>query len=211
MDTVTYSDAQGGADGTGNIAVDPLFTAPITTTMVPTTTGDYHLQPGSPAINAGDSLSVTVGTDLAGNPRIIGSAVNCHLMVMNAVATGFRDSEFDCVYCVQNGISAFHVDQRLLMREAVRITRRGGLVLFSSYSEKFWDERLAWFREQARMDLIGEIDEEATGNGVIMCKDGFQATTVSADAFFELASSLNVVAEIVEVDESSVFCVMRVE
>jgi uncharacterized repeat protein (TIGR01451 family) len=67
----TYSDIQGGYTGEGNIDADPMFTAPITATVAPTTTGDYHLQITSPAIDAGDNRAVTVSTDLDGNPRKI--------------------------------------------------------------------------------------------------------------------------------------------
>jgi len=77
--TIIFSDIQwpGGVyTGTGNINVDPQFVAPITATAAPTTTGDYRLRLTSPAINAGNSLSVTVATDLDGNPRIAGSAVD---------------------------------------------------------------------------------------------------------------------------------------
>jgi len=128
------------------------------------------------------------------------------LALMNAAFLGFADKTFDLVACIQNGISAFKVDPLDLMREAVRVTRPGGRVLLSSYSQKFWPHRLEWFREQARHGLLGEIDEAATGNGVIACKDGFRATTFSADAFLALASRLGLAAEIFEVDESSVFC-----
>ena len=41
---VTYSDVEGGYAGTGNLDVDPLFLAPITATVAPTTTGNYRLQ-----------------------------------------------------------------------------------------------------------------------------------------------------------------------
>ena len=54
--------------------------------------------------------------------------------------------------------------------------------------------------------LLGEIDEEATGNGVIVCKDGFRATTFSPDDFLALAANLGLAVEVFEVDESSVFC-----
>lgn len=128
------------------------------------------------------------------------------LALMNGVALGFREEAFDLVACIQNGISAFKVDPLGLMREAVRVTRAGGRVLFSSYSEKFWPHRLEWFREQAGHGLLGEIDEEATGNGVIVCKDGFRATTFSPDDFLALASGLGLKAGIFEVDESSIFC-----
>jgi hypothetical protein len=68
--TVAYSDVQGGWSGTGNINADPCF--------VDLTTADYHLLPGSPCIDAGDSTAVPtmVTTDLDGNARIVGSAVD---------------------------------------------------------------------------------------------------------------------------------------
>ena len=69
--SIIYSDVQGGYAGTGNLNVDPQFVAPITATVAPTTTGDYRLQITSPAIDAGNSLSVTVSTDLDGHPRKI--------------------------------------------------------------------------------------------------------------------------------------------
>lgn len=131
---------------------------------------------------------------------------NCRVLQMNAVALGFRDRAFDVVVCIQNGISAFGVDQRALIAESIRVTRSGGRVLFSSYSEKFWNQRLEWFRVQSEHGLLGEIDWDATGDGVIVCRDDFKATTVSPDEFLALASSLSVRARIEEVDESSVFC-----
>lgn len=69
--SVTYSDIQGGHAGVGNINLDPQFVAPITATLAPTTTGDYRLQITSPAIDAGNNLSVTVSADLDGHPRKI--------------------------------------------------------------------------------------------------------------------------------------------
>jgi len=58
--------------------------------------------------------------------------------------------------------------------------------------------------------LLGEIDEEKTGNGNIVYKDGFTATTVSPKEFLELTSGLNVSAHIREIDNSSIFCLMSV-
>jgi hypothetical protein len=66
--TVAYSDVQGGFAGVGNIDGDPLFVSP----------GDLHLSPASPCIDAGDNSAVPpdVTTDLDGNPRIQGAAVD---------------------------------------------------------------------------------------------------------------------------------------
>jgi 2-polyprenyl-6-hydroxyphenyl methylase/3-demethylubiquinone-9 3-methyltransferase len=108
--------------------------------------------------------------------------------------------------CIQNGISAFRVNQRSLLMEAMRITRPGGSVLFSSYAENIWPHRLDWFRAQAEYGLLGEIDEAATGNGVIVCKDGFRATTIGPDDFRSLVQEVGTTASITTVDDSSVFC-----
>jgi SAM-dependent methyltransferase len=132
------------------------------------------------------------------------------LLAMDASQMGFRDRSFDLTICVQNGISAFAVDQRVLLAEAVRVTRSAGTVLFSSYSERFWPDRLAWFEIQAAHGLIGEIDHRATGHGVIVCKDGFRATTVGPELFKQLAENLGVVPRITEVAGSSLFLEVRV-
>lgn len=135
---------------------------------------------------------------------------SCLLAAMDALALGFPDGSFDVVLCVQNGISAFHVDQRELIREAVRVTRPGGRVLFSSYADCFWEDRLHWFRLQAGQGLVGEIDEQATGDGVIVCRDGFRATTVRTEEFADLVQSLDLTARITVVDDSSIFCDIQV-
>ncbi|MBU0639472.1 MAG: class I SAM-dependent methyltransferase [Planctomycetes bacterium] len=131
---------------------------------------------------------------------------NCWLLRMDALTLGFRDAVFDVVLCIQNGISAFQVDQRALIAEALRVTCPGGRVLLSSYAARFWQARLEWFRLQAAAGLLGAIDEGASGAGVIVCKDGFRATTVDPARFEALIAGLGRHRLIHEVDESSVFC-----
>ena len=137
-------------------------------------------------------------------------ASSWHLAQMNAVNLGFRRGSFDTVICIQNGLSAFKVDQRWLMEGAIAVAKPGGLVLFSSYAERFWEHRLEWVRAQSEHGLLGEIDSDATRDGVIVCKDGFRATTIGPEDFAALTSGLGVSTRIVEVDGSSVFCEMTV-
>ncbi|SDJ78006.1 Cadherin-like beta sandwich domain-containing protein [Pedobacter sp. ok626] len=68
--TISYSLLQEAAPGTGNLSVDPLFRDVLK--------GDYRIQLGSPAINAGNNTFFNSGqspdlsaimTDVKGNPR----------------------------------------------------------------------------------------------------------------------------------------------
>jgi SAM-dependent methyltransferase len=143
---------------------------------------------------------------LAHGRAMLGCAETCGLAQMDAVRLGFRDGVFDRVVCIQNGISAFHVAPGTLVREALRVTRPGGLAIFSSYAASFWEQRLEWFVLQAEAGLVGAIDWERTGDGVIMCVDGFTATTMGPERFAALARELGVDARIAEIDSSSIFC-----
>lgn len=141
----------------------------------------------------------------------LGPAASVWLARMNAVCLGFRDRVFDVTLCIQNGISAFAVDKTKLFEEAIRVTKPGGTVLFSSYSAQFWPHRLEWFEVQSAHGLIGSIDYEQTKNGSIVCKDGFRATTLSPEDFEALAAQVGQAPTIVEVDGSSVFCEIAVK
>jgi 2-polyprenyl-6-hydroxyphenyl methylase/3-demethylubiquinone-9 3-methyltransferase len=134
-----------------------------------------------------------------------------HWAVMDAAGLGLRGGSFDVVIGVQNFISACKVPPGILLQECLRVARPGGRILLSSYAEDFWPHRLAWFRAQAEEGLLGSIDEDATGDGVIVGKDGFRATTFSPEDFSGLAARLGVAAEIFEIDGSSVFCQIAVK
>jgi hypothetical protein len=53
--------------GTGNFTNPPAFVEP---------TGDFHLLPNSPCINAGKNGFLSAATDLDGNPRVVGGTVD---------------------------------------------------------------------------------------------------------------------------------------
>lgn len=155
-----------------------------------------------------------IGIDNA--PASLGSAKNYlrgragfGLAAMDAGCLGFSAQCFDAVVCVQNGISAFKVPPRTLLEGALRVARRDGILLFSTYADSFWEHRLEWFRIQAAQGLVGEIDENRTRRGEIVCRDGFRATTFTAGDFRRLTRGLPVRATVQEVDGSSLFCLMR--
>ncbi len=153
-------------------------------------------------------LTIGIDTSLASLRLASDELINENYLLacMDAVLTGFAGNTFNVTVCIQNGISAFKVNQTELIKEAVRVTRRGGVVLFSSYSENFWDDRLEWFQRQADEGLLGKIDYDRTGDGIIICKDGFRATTVTAEDFRRLTSESGYTCQIIEIDNSSLFC-----
>ena len=152
----------------------------------------------------------TSGGTLAFGRKYLSELSNCHLVQMDASRLGFTHSMVDAVLCVQNGLSAFRVDSKSVVEEALRVTRQGGLLLFSSYSPKFWEHRLEWFHLQAEEGLIGEIDDSRTKEGVIYCKDGLKLTYVGKTQFLKLFSTEKTRVSVEEVDESSVFCTVEV-
>lgn len=169
---------------------------------------------GRVAIELAKKAQKIIGIDISQEnielaERMYRQVGNLEFYKMNAVELSFPAEMFDVTICVQNGISSFKEDPHLLLKEALRVTKKGGVLLFSSYSDKIWEDRLDWFRIQADEKLLGEIDDEQTKNGIIVCKDGFKAITYSANDFLKLASGFNVDVHICEVDNSTVFCEMK--
>jgi len=169
---------------------------------------------GRVAIELAKKAKKVIGIDISQDN--IELAKNLHQQIdnlefykMNAVELNFPADMFDVTLCIQNGISAFKEDPFLLLAEALRVTKKGGVLLFSTYSNKIWQDRLHWFQIQADEELLGEIDYEQTKDGTIVCKDGFKAITYSGNDFLELASEFNVEANIYEVDDSVVFCEIK--
>ncbi|MBN8508421.1 MAG: class I SAM-dependent methyltransferase [Burkholderiales bacterium] len=128
---------------------------------------------------------------------------------MDALALGFADGRFDLVACVQNGVCAFRVDAIALAREAWRVLAPGGLLVFSSYSDHFWPDRLDWFERQAEAGLLGALDREASRDGTIVCTDGFRSGRATPAQFGAIGAALGVPAVISEVDASSLWCLLR--
>jgi len=156
-------------------------------------------------------VSTIVGNDISrGSLELAKSYMkpyrNYRMFQMDASNMAFRPCVFDAVFCIQNGISAFGVDKKRLIAESIRVTKNDGLILFSSYSPKIWEDRLDWFRKQSQIGLLGEIDEEKTRSGTIVCKDGFRATSISGGQFIEFFHEFELNVSIIEVDESSIFC-----
>lgn len=132
---------------------------------------------------------------------------NAKLMVMDAHNLHFQEL-FDVALCLQNGLSAMKVEPIEFVKKIMDLLSNGGKAFFSSYSAKFWDHRLAWFQEQSEKGLLDEIDIEKTKDGIIICKDGFRATTHSPEDMDRIGKASGFAYEVTEVDKSSVFLIV---
>jgi len=198
--------------------IQQLLTAEIDFILSKISTDDIVLDLGCGygrvAIELAKHAKKIIGIDIS--QENIELATNLHQQIdnlefykMNAVALNFPADMFDVTICIQNGISAFKEDPYLLLAEAFRVTKKGGILLFSTYSDKIWQDRLDWFQIQADEKLLAAIDYEQTKDGIIVCKDGFKAITNTGNDFLKLAAAFHVDANIYEVDNSTVFCEMK--
>lgn len=138
----------------------------------------------------------------------LADAPNCRIETMDVHTMTF-DAAFDVALCLQNALSAMKGDAADTVARCVKALVPGGTLYCSSYSAKFWEHRLAWFREQAGKGLLGEIDEEKTRDGLIVCRDGFVARTFSESDLDALGRACGHPYRVEEVDESSVFLVIE--
>lgn len=152
-------------------------------------------------------IDISAATVELGKDYVKGRA-NCSLQVMDAHNLEFGE-EFDVVLCLQNGLSAIRGQPLHLIGQCMQVLIPGGRAYFSTYSAKFWQHRLAWFHEQADKGLLGAIDLEKTQDGLIVCKDGFVATTFSEDQLRKLGEESECRYRMEEVDESSLFLILE--
>ncbi|GMQ64148.1 class I SAM-dependent methyltransferase [Vallitalea maricola] len=161
---------------------------------------------------AGDCKSI-VGIDVSVESVELGKEYlkdshNAKIIDMDVHNLQFEE-KFDVVLCLQNGLSAMKIKSTDLIEKILKMVMSGGKIFFSTYSEKFWEYRLMWFEEQADKGLIGELDYDKSKDGVIICKDGFKATTHTQKDLEEIGDLSGYDYKIHEVDESSVFLIIH--
>jgi len=179
-----------------------------------------HLAPGLAALELGCGTGRVLGALAGSGARLAGldNALpslrlaardfgrNLRWVLGDAHSLPFGSGVFDRVFCVQNGPSAIGGADRLLV-EALRVCAPGGRVLFASYLDAFWPHRLDWFRRQAAEGLLGEIDESASGDGVIVCRDGLRLGRLSRGDYLALPAPVEPVFR--ELDGSSLLAEWR--
>ena len=160
-----------------------------------------------------DKCKSIVGIDIFGENVSLGKeylkdCTNADILTMDVNNLKFEE-KFDVILCLQNGLSAMKIRSLALIKKILGMIGNGGKAYFSTYSEKFWDYRLMWFKEQAEKGLLGELDLEKTKDGVIICQDGFKAITRTQKDLDMLGHLAGYEYEIKEVDESSLFLIIH--
>ena len=157
---------------------------------------------------AGNCKSI-IGIDISEETVSLGKeylkdSSNAEIVTMDVNNLTFQE-KFDVILCLQNGLSAMKITSLDKIAKILGKVVTGGKVYFSTYSEKFWEYRLMWFKEQAEKGLLGELDLEKTKDGVIMCKDGFKAITSTPKDLKKIGELSGYQYQVQEVDESSIF------
>ncbi len=132
---------------------------------------------------------------------------NAEMLVMDVHNMHFT-TLFDCVLCLQNGLSAIRATPKDI-NSMLKLLAPGGTAYFSTYSNRFWDWRVKWFEEQAQKGCLGPIDYEQTKDGIIVCKDGFRGTIQSKEELKAIGESSGFPYKLVEVDNSSLFLIIH--
>lgn len=158
------------------------------------------------------SCASILGMDISPDSVILGKEYlkdfpNADMVEMDVHHMHF-DQSFDVTLCLQNALSAMRADDQVI-QNILGLLSPGGTAFFSTYSANFWAWRIAWFQEQADKGLLGELDLEKTKDGVIVCKDGFRATTQTPEEYEAIGRASGLPYEVTEVDGSSLFLVIR--
>jgi len=132
---------------------------------------------------------------------------NVELEVMDAHELNLSE-KFDCILCLQNGLSSMKLNSQENISKMLDLLNVNGKLFISSYSDKIWEQRLEWFQEQTTKQLLGKIDMSKTKDGVIICEDGFKATTTTIEQLREIGETTGYEYFVVEVEQSSTFLVI---
>ncbi len=154
-----------------------------------------------------------VGIDISNENVLLGKeylkdSSNSQIITMDVNTLAFEE-KFDVILCLQNGLSAMKITSSDLIEKILAMVEHDGKVYFSTYSEKFWEHRLIWFKEQAEKGLLGEVDLDKTKDGIIICKDGFKASTYTKKDLERIGDLSGYEYQIQEIDESSIFLIIH--
>ena len=122
-----------------------------------------------------DSVGQWVGLDLLeGNLRRARARglARTSLVAGRAEGLPFQDEAFDAVICPQATLGLLGEGKLPAIREARRVTRGSGQLVFVVYSDSSAVPRVEWYREMHRRGLLAPIDWARSGPELLITADG---------------------------------------
>lgn len=98
----------------------------------------------------------------------------------------FQDQAFDAVICPQATLGLLGESKLAAIREAARVVRRAGRLIFTVYSESSVVPRVEWYREMRRRGLMAPIDWARSGPALLITADGHASECFSRQRVVEL-------------------------
>jgi len=90
-----------------------------------------------------------------------------------AGALPFADGSFEAVVCAQNTFGLLGDEKLATLREAARVTRPGGSLLFVVYSEYSVIPRIEWYSEMNRRGMMSPLDWARSTPELLTTGDGY--------------------------------------
>ncbi len=84
----------------------------------------------------------------------------------------FADGSFDAVLCAQNTFGLLGEEKLPTMREAARVARAGGKVVFVVYSEFSVVPRIEWYTQMRQQGMMAPLDWARSGPELLLTEDG---------------------------------------
>jgi SAM-dependent methyltransferase len=84
----------------------------------------------------------------------------------------FADASFDAVVCAQNTLGLLGDAKLATLREARRVARPAGSVIFIVYSEFSVVPRIEWYSEMNRRGMMAPLDWSRSGPELLVTEDG---------------------------------------
>jgi 2-polyprenyl-6-hydroxyphenyl methylase/3-demethylubiquinone-9 3-methyltransferase len=84
----------------------------------------------------------------------------------------FADASFDAVLCAQNTLGLLGDEKLPTLREAARVTRPAGSLLFVVYSEFSVVPRIEWYTQMREQGMMAALDWTRSGPELLFTEDG---------------------------------------
>lgn len=134
---------------------------------------------------------------------------NALMLEMTAPAMPFADHCFNKILCLNNTFSLLHGDPEPLLREFLRVLKKGGEIILSVYTGRYWAELLAWYEIQSQNHILSEIDYVRTRPGLLICKDGHSLQTLTPELVSRWPVFMETEKQIEPVNEICSFIIFR--